>query len=161
MAPSRNTTFTKSFVRRPGRRGADDPSIPLQTEAPPPLRQPTKIARAKTLTRPERGQPQVPLINPEGSGVGRNGSSTGRSSWRIFSKVITCWAPPFCMSGCGLRDKGSQQAWREKIALVFLALLLGAFVGFITMGLNRVLCPAAAASLPYQLVSIGKDTSSK
>ncbi|UZJ54701.1 hypothetical protein CBS101457_004021 [Exobasidium rhododendri] len=160
MAPSRNTTFTKSFVRRPGRRDADDSAIPIRTEAPPPLRQPTRIARAKTLTRPERGQPQIPLINPEGSGVGRNGSASGRSKWRIFSKVITCWAPRFCLKGCGLKDKGSQQAWREKIALVFLALMLGACVGFITMGLNKVLCPASAASLPNQLVSIGKDPNS-
>lgn len=114
MAPSRNTTSTKSFVRKPGRQGVNDPSIPIQTEAPPPLRQPTKLARAKTLTRPERGQPLVPLINPEGSGVGRNGGAGGRGTWRIFSKCLTCWAPGFALSTCGLKDQSSQQAWREK-----------------------------------------------
>lgn len=48
-----------------------------------------------------------------------------------------------------------------RIGLVFIACLLGAFVGFFTMGLNKVLCPASAANLPNQLVSIGKDTSSE
>lgn len=48
-----------------------------------------------------------------------------------------------------------------RIALVFLALLLGGFVGFVTMGLNKVLCPASAANLPNQLISIGKDTISE
>lgn len=158
MAPQRNTTFSKSFVRRPGRRGAEDSSIPIRTEAPPPLRQPTKVARAKTLTRPERGQPQVPLLNPDANGVGRGMSKTGRGAWRIFSKTITCCCPGFCLKGCGLRDKSSQQAWREKVALVFIALLLGAFVGFITMGLNKVFCPASAANLPNELVVIGQST---
>lgn len=158
MAPQRNTTLAKSFVRRPGRRGAEDSSIPIRTEAPPPLRQPTKVARAKTLTRPERGQPQVPLLNPDAQGVGRGMSKTGRGVWRIFSKAITCCCPGFCLSGCGgLKDKSSQQAWREKVALVYIALLLGAFVGFITMGLNKVFCPASAANLPNELVRIGKN----
>lgn len=161
MAPSRNATFGKSFVRRPGRLGAQDSSIPLQTEAPPPLRQPTKLARAKTLTRPERSQPLVPLINPEGAGVGaRAGSSSRRSTWRIFSKCLTCWAPGCCLSTCGMKDGSSQQAWREKIALVFLALVLGCFVGFVTMGLNKVFCPAAEQNLPNQLVGIGKSRAS-
>ncbi|CAO1638081.1 unnamed protein product [Parajaminaea phylloscopi] len=143
--PSRNTAFTKSFVRRPGA-PVGDTSIPIRTEAPPPLRQPTRLVqRSKTLTRPERSQPQVPLINP-GSASSSQKSRPGSRSWRWFSRCVTCWAFGPCLSICGIRDKHSQQAWREKVALVSLALLLGGFVGFITMALNRVLCPSSVAT---------------
>lgn len=58
-----------------------------------------------------------------------------------------------------MKDRPTQQAWREKVALVFLALLLGAFVGFITMGLNKVFCPAKAAELPDMMARIGEQSS--
>lgn len=47
----------------------------------------------------------------------------------------------------------------RRVALCFIALLLGGFVGFITMGLNKVLCPTSAQTLPNQLARIGKDLS--
>ncbi|EPQ27355.1 uncharacterized protein PFL1_05276 [Pseudozyma flocculosa PF-1] len=142
----RNTTFTKSFVRRPG--GRPDTTVPMRTEAPPPLRQPTRIARAKTLTRPERSQPQVPLINPSEGGAGFSAASTthsGTSAWALFAVLVTFWAPGPLLSSCGgLKDAASRQAWREKVALVLVACLLGGFIGFVTMGLNAALCPPNA-----------------
>ena len=156
-AIQRNATFTKTFIRKPGQR--HDQSIPLHTEAPPPLRQPTRIARAKTLTRPERSQPQVPLINPNSGGPGfsaASGSKSGFSWWTGFSLVATFWAPsPVLSACCGLKDKASRQAWREKVSLVFIAILLGAFIGFITMGLNASLCPQADSSSPKTYIRIG------
>ena len=157
--PTRNSDFTKSFVRRPGRNGGGgDTSIPIRTEAPPPLRQPTRIARSKTLTRPERFQPQVPLINPQ-QGPASSKSEPGSPSWRIFSRIVTFWACGPCMKGCGIKDKPSQQAWREKVSLVFLALCLGGFVGFITMALNRVLCPVSVSSDSQLFDRIGSGNS--
>lgn len=155
-AIQRNATFTKTFIRKPGQR--NDQSIPLHTEAPPPLRQPTRIARAKTLTRPERSQPQVPLINPSSGGPGFSAASSSKSGfswWTAFSLVATFWAPSPVLSACGLKDKQSRQAWREKVSLVFIALLLGGFIGFITMGLNASLCPSADSSSPKTFVRIG------
>lgn len=156
-AIQRNTTFTKTFIRKPGQR--HDQSIPLHTEAPPPLRQPTRIARAKTLTRPERSQPQVPLINPSIGGAGFSAAARSNSifsPWTTFSLIATFWAPsPILRTCCGLKDKASRQAWREKVSLVFLALLLGGFIGFITMGLNATLCPKADSNSPSTYVRIG------
>ncbi|CCF50269.1 hypothetical protein NDA11_006698 [Ustilago hordei] len=155
-AIQRNATFTKTFIRKPGQR--NDQSIPLHTEAPPPLRQPTRIARAKTLTRPERSQPQVPLINPSSGGPGFSAASSSKSSfscWTAFSLVVTFWAPSPVLSACGFRDKASRQAWREKVSLVFVAILLGAFIGFITMGLNASMCPSADSNSPKTLIGIG------
>nr|CDI55950.1 chitin Synthase 7 [Melanopsichium pennsylvanicum 4] len=154
-AIQRNTTFTKTFIRKPGQR--NDQSIPLHTEAPPPLRQPTRIARAKTLTRPERSQPQVPLINPSHGGPGFSAASKSKAGfnwWTAFSLVATFWAPRPVLTACGFKDKPSRQAWREKVSLVFLAILLGAFIGFITMGLNATLCPSADSSSPKSFVRV-------
>lgn len=156
-AVERNAPFTKTFIRKPGQR--NDTSIPLHTEAPPPLRQPTRIARAKTLTRPERSQPQVPLINPSSGGPGFSAASRSKhrfSWWTAFSLFVTFWAPsPLLSSCCGLKDKQSRQAWREKVSLVFIAILLGGFIGFITMGLNAALCPSASSNSPNTYSRIG------
>ncbi|PWN22475.1 hypothetical protein BCV69DRAFT_267874 [Microstroma glucosiphilum] len=160
MAPSRNATWGKSFVRKPG--GANsgvgrDTSIPIRTEAPPPLRQPTRMQRSKTLTRPERQHPQVPLINPQSSSAAST-SEPGSPTWRIFSKVLTFWALSPCLSACGMRDKATQQAWREKVTLVSLALTLGGIVGFVTIALNKVLCPSTATASTRSFASIGSGS---
>ena len=133
--------------------------VPIPTDRAPPRRQPTRarsqsnaanLRRAKTLTRPERGIAPAPLINPpllSSGGVLPSNQPTKSpadswDAWRIFSYVVTFWAPPFLLSSIGgLKDKPSRQAWREKVALCFIAIILGGTVGFATMGLDRVLCP--------------------
>lgn len=156
MAPSRSD-FTKSFVRKPGTRG--DANIPISSEAPPPLRQPTKIARSKTLTRPDRAVAQPPLINPQGADFSTASTSRGEkwSPWRVTSRIVTFWAPGTLLSSMGgLKDASSQQAWREKVTLCFIALLLGGFIGFVTMGLNAALCPSDDANSSSRFVRIGQ-----
>ncbi|KDN52539.1 glycosyltransferase family 2 protein [Tilletiaria anomala UBC 951] len=160
--PSRNDLSSKTFIRKPGTRPLDT-SIPMRTEMPPPLRQPTtRVQRAKTLTRPERSQPQQPLINPSGtspaSPAGARTQQGGLSWWRVFARLVTFWAPGVFLSACGLKDGASKQAWREKVALVFLAMLVGGFIGFITMGLNAAFCTAADASGAEDYTHVGDPT---
>lgn len=59
----------------------------------------------------------------------------------IWSYATTWWAPPALLKMFGIKEKQSRQAWREKITLCWIAVLLGAVVGFATMGLQRALCP--------------------
>lgn len=54
----------------------------------------------------------------------------------------------------GLRDRPTRQAWREKIALCFIALLLGGVVGFFTVGLNKALCPSTSGT---SFTAVGSD----
>ncbi|EJU04233.1 hypothetical protein DACRYDRAFT_20829 [Dacryopinax primogenitus] len=125
------------------------PSLPMHT------RQPTRqggggsIRRAKTLVKPERSVAPAPLINPPtivgSQAVKLVDPADSWDAWRIFSLLITFWAPPIFLKWARISDTPSQQAWREKVALCFLALVLGAFVGFVTMGLDRVLCPTSAS----------------
>ena len=107
------------------------------------------VRRAKTLTRPERGVAPPPLINPHPvihTSTASSESSTffDFDAWIIFSRVVTFWAPSVLLSSIGgLKDKAVRQAWREKMALCFIISILCGGVGFTTVGLQRVLCPAS------------------
>ncbi|KAI0743448.1 glycosyltransferase family 2 protein [Daedaleopsis nitida] len=125
-----------------------DPSdVPIPTSRP---LQPsaTTVRRAKTLTRPERSVAPVPLINaqtsyvPAGSPTSTPSDGPSLDAWRIFSRVVSFWAPDFLLESLGgLKDKQKRQAWREKIALCFIIIVLCGVVGFLTVGFQKVLCP--------------------
>ncbi|KDQ21489.1 glycosyltransferase family 2 protein [Botryobasidium botryosum FD-172 SS1] len=130
----------------------DSSSVPQPTSRPPPNRG-ASLRRGKTLTRPERGVAPAPLINPPatllpipGAAIAPLAPDAHRwEAWSIFAHIVTFWAPPVALASlAGMKDQPTRQAWREKIALCFIALLLGAFVGFATMGLQKVLCPENA-----------------
>ncbi|KAL1922500.1 uncharacterized protein VTP21DRAFT_10039 [Calcarisporiella thermophila] len=105
----------------------------------------TQLARGKTLIRPERYQNPTPLL-------------TGHKDrepfdpWVLFSRIVTFWAPGFLLTKLGKSDESMQQAWREKIALCFLIMLVGAVVAFFTIGFQTLLCPPQEISniyIPY------------
>ncbi|KAG8833811.1 hypothetical protein FRC17_010052 [Serendipita sp. 399] len=162
--------FPDGYSRRPQQAPSD---VPIPTTRAPPRRMASSggnnLRRAKTLVRPERGVAPAPLINPPAPLVGSAGgvlpSNTKAKSpadswdaWRIFSHIITFWAPPFLLSSIGrMKDKPTRQAWREKIALCFLAFLLGGSVGFATMGLDKVLCPNSTGFQGSKYVSVGTN----
>ncbi|KAI5118061.1 hypothetical protein M0805_006324 [Coniferiporia weirii] len=124
----------------------DSSDVPIPTTRAPATS--GTIRRTKTLTRPERGVAPAPLIKPaipllpSSSGTISAADSSGWDVWTVFSRVVTFWAPSALLSSVGgLKDKLVRQAWREKFALCFIALLLGGVVGFTTVGMQRVLCP--------------------
>lgn len=154
LPPSRSTAgqFARfeavSMAPHPRFQPYDSRDVPIPT-----TRQPAAgtIRRAKTLTRPERGVAPAPLIKapatllPSPSGttvVPESTSSSGWDAWVIFSRVVTFWCPGVILKSIGLKDKQTQQAWREKFALCFIAIVLGGVVGFATVGMQRVLCPS-------------------
>lgn len=116
------------------------------------------VRRAKTLTRPERSVAPVPLITPQPAGVGAADpvGSGGFDPWKIFSRIITFWAPGVLLSSLGgLHDKQKQQAWREKITLCFIIMSLCGTVGFITVGLQNVFCPQNSEGTAARFISVG------
>lgn len=144
----------------------DFTDVPIPTTRVPAHSNPT-IRRAKTLTRPERGVAPVPLINPQTADqaptpgtpvLSANNEYNGSDAWRIFSIIVTFWAPNFLLRSVGgLKDKATQQAWREKITLCFLIALIGGGVGFATVGLQKALCPQSASSDKH-FVRVGTQT---
>lgn len=126
--------------------------VPIPTARQPHLSGAT-VRRAKTLTRPERSVAPVPLINPPtlpasaSSPTPDSSTYNGSTSWRIFSRIITFWAPGILLSSMGgMKDSNVRQAWREKIALCSIIGILCAGVGFATVGFQKVLCPENANS---------------
>ena len=125
-----------------------------------------ELTRRKTLIRPDRYVAPAPLINPNGVPVPTTttatpltGPAANRSSkwdpWGIFVSIVTFWAPSWLLSRCGLRDPVKQRAWKEKCTLCAIALCLGGFIGFITIGMNRVLCPTDGDQSPSAFVRLG------
>ena len=136
----------------------EDVPLPFSSSKPLPNRQPTRgtsLKRGKTLTRPERHVAPVPLIAPPQLPAQSLDSPTAilRSKWDwwvIWSYATTFWAPPQVLKVFGIKEKASRQAWREKITLCWIAVLMGAVVGFATMGLQRALCPSGESNTVYR-----------
>jgi chitin synthase len=56
-----------------------------------------------------------------------------------------------------MKSKIQQQAWKEKVALCSIALILGGIVGFATIGLNRTLCPADQNNQENDFIRLGEQ----
>jgi len=116
------------------------------------------LTRGKTLTRPDRFVAPAPLIAP--AGLGKQGKQGGTvqttlvdgvptlvtkepwwSPWSLFVEVSTFWAPRALLRNFGMTDPTKQRAWKEKVALCEICAFLMGVIGFITMGLQRTLCP--------------------
>jgi hypothetical protein len=68
--------------------------------------------------------------------------------------MTTWWAPPALLKVFGIREKQSRQAWREKITLCWIAVLMGGVVGFATMGLQRALCPEGETNSMFRRLGV-------
>ncbi|KAG0346566.1 Chitin synthase, class 3 [Podila humilis] len=62
------------------------------------------------------------------------------SKWIIYYNAVTCCFPAAILSKCGMHTAEIQRAWREKIALVSLIVLMVLAVAFLTFGLQQALC---------------------
>ncbi|KAJ1650663.1 hypothetical protein IWQ61_008591 [Dispira simplex] len=71
------------------------------------------------------------------------------SPWELFSRVITFYAPSALLKCCGMKDRNIQQAWREKMALVTIIILLMGAVGFLTFGFQQVVCDFSTQEKSY------------
>lgn len=124
------------------------------------------LTRAKTLTRPDRHVQPAPLLNPHlGPGASKAGPTPAvlaspRSWWQPWSfyiHLVTFWALSPILSACGMKSKSQQRAWKEKVALCSIALVMGGFVGFATIGLNRTLCPSDQTTSPDDFIRLGEQ----
>nr|CAG8518034.1 14835_t:CDS:2 [Entrophospora candida] len=110
------------------------------------------LRRGKTLSKPERGQPATPMLPGK--------DKKAFDFWVFFSRIVTFWAPSALLSSMGgLHDSQSRQAWREKITLCFIAVIMGGLVAFLTVGLSQVLCPPEQASNPESFIRFGDSSS--
>ncbi|KAF2155731.1 glycosyltransferase family 2 protein [Myriangium duriaei CBS 260.36] len=63
------------------------------------------------------------------------------SLWNTYCQLVTFWCPNFILKCFGMPQKAEQRAWREKMGLISLIILICGFVGFLTFGFTQVVCP--------------------
>ena len=73
--------------------------------------------------------------------------------WPLFARVLTFPIFSCCLSTCGMRDTAVQQAWREKIALCILIVLLSAAFGFLTFGFAAIACKPSVPIFPSEVLA--------
>ena len=66
--------------------------------------------------------------------------------WVLFSWFVSCCFPSRLLKGWGVASPSSQQAWREKWALCFIAALLMILTAFYLLAFSNLVCPATAAA---------------
>ncbi|KAJ3137933.1 hypothetical protein HK101_003796 [Irineochytrium annulatum] len=74
-----------------------------------------------------------------------------RCQWLTCTWLSTWWVPWFILSCCGMKQAERQIAWREKVALCVIILLMNAFILFFIVGLGLVLCPKRNVLSPGEL----------
>lgn len=70
--------------------------------------------------------------------------------WAILAQIMTCCCPNWCLNTC-LRKKDPlvRQAWREKLALVYIILFCCLCLAFLTFGMRLALCPERLVTNSY------------
>ena len=62
------------------------------------------------------------------------------SLWNVYCAIITFWCPNAILACFGKPARAQQRAWREKMGLISIILLICAFVGFLTFGFTQAVC---------------------
>lgn len=91
------------------------------------------------------GEGQFVGVDPElmkGKEVKVEEVTLGRRLWVGFVWALTFWIPPFVLRYVGrMKRKDVQQAWREKVVLCFLILLINAAIVFWIVVFGNLICP--------------------
>ena len=132
----------RTLVRPERSRIAQDPNSPYYYTA-------NRAAAMHAATRGQRGGlTSVPTTRrPPGEASGKKKAAkddgekrSWPSAWIMFSRCVTCYIPAWSLSRAGMHTPGQQQAWREKVALVTIIVIMCLAVGFLTFGFQQVLC---------------------
>lgn len=103
----------------------------------------SSLKRSRTLVRRDR-DPKVYKKNDSGltaSQKRQRQSERKLTWWLVFSYAVTFYMPSFFLEKCaGMTDIRVRRAWREKMALVTIVILLCIVMGFITFGMQYLTC---------------------
>ena len=87
-----------------------------------------KLTRKETLTTEEKRRKQeLDAIRPP-------------SFWNVYCGIITFWCPDIVLRCFNKPAKAQRRAWREKMGLLSIIVLICAFVGFLTFGFTQAVC---------------------
>ena len=123
-------------TEKPSRRETSDGPNRLKRKA---TRRATQIAREEEKKR----QKEMEKLKPP-------------SLWNIYCAIITFWAPGPVLACFGKPARAQQRAWREKMGLVSVILLIAAFVGFLTFGFTQAVCGTPPTQIKVN--TVGRDS---
>ena len=77
------------------------------------------------------------------------------SLWNIYCSVITFWCPNAVLKCFGKVAKAQQRAWREKMGLLSIIIVICGIVGFLTFGFTQIVCGTPTPRLKINHVDAG------
>ena len=77
------------------------------------------------------------------------------SLWNVYCAIITFWCPDALLKCFGKPAKAQQRAWREKMGLISIIVMICAFVGFLTFGFTQAVCGSPGLRLKINHVDPG------
>ncbi|RPA89606.1 chitin synthase [Choiromyces venosus 120613-1] len=77
------------------------------------------------------------------------------SLWNVYCAIVTFWCPGALLKCFGKPAKAQQRAWREKMGLISIIILICAFVGFLTFGFTQAVCGSPVQRLKVNHVGGG------
>ncbi|KAI8896702.1 hypothetical protein BC833DRAFT_507477, partial [Globomyces pollinis-pini] len=60
--------------------------------------------------------------------------------WLCITHCLTFWIPTFLLPYFGMRDPQVQIAWKEKIALNLIIMIISALFLFLIVGISLMIC---------------------
>ena len=144
----------------------------------------TLISNEKTMgdtdlsdNTPPRGRPRdpAPVLGNGNKTLKRKGGRKGKpvlsaeeirrkkeldavrppSLWNVYCAIVTFWCPGMILACLGKPAKAQQRAWREKMGLISIIILICAFVGFLTFGFTQAVCGTQQEQLRVNQVDDG------
>lgn len=101
-----------------------------------------KLTRKETIRPPPNEKRPMETIRPP-------------SLWNVYCAIVTFWCPDAMLKCFGKPAKAQQRAWREKMGLISIILMICAFVGFLTFGFTRAVCGSPGLRLKINQVDRG------
>ena len=124
---SDSTDLKPPHMRNASGGGYNDKQAPLDDDS---SRAARRLTRTKTMENLEKQrQKEKDKMRPP-------------SLWNVYCAIITFWCPGAVMKCFGMPQKAQQRAWREKVGLVSIILLICTFVGYLTFGFTETVCPS-------------------
>lgn len=123
---SDSTDLKPPHMRNASGGGYNDKQASLDDDAPKPQR---RLTRSKTMEKLEKQrQKERDAMRPP-------------SLWNVYCAIVTFWVPDAVLRCFGKPQKAQQRAWREKVGLLSIILMICTAVGYLTFGFTQTVCP--------------------
>ncbi|KAL5379992.1 Chitin synthase 4 [Paraphaeosphaeria sporulosa] len=123
---SESTDLKPPHLRNASGGGYNDKDAPLDDE----MHQQRRLKRSKTQDKLEKQrQKEKDALRPP-------------SLWNVYCAIVTFWCPNVVLKCFGKVQKAQQRAWREKMGLCSIIVIIMTVVGYLTFGFTETVCPS-------------------